>query len=160
MGVHYSAELGLGYPVNDEEWLRGLEEEEVSVLEDEEDWWIAQHEVPYIMVYDEDGGHLPGITETDVKVYWEDRKQWLKENPLPVEFMQVGWYEDPMIVVCVKGTTSTCWTDNLKKLDVRDMDMEGDNAYEDLMLVEKFCRKYKIPVDFDAPGWYLGVRIS
>jgi hypothetical protein len=151
MGVDYSAVLGFGYPINDTEWTPPWMEDPFHG--DEQGWWLAQHEVPYDTAYNEEGEQHA----IEGEVYWEARKQRLKENPLPVDFMEVGWDEEPMVVVCVKGTKAHVWSHKAKKLDVREMDMDAELL--DLGPVEDFCREYNFPVDFE-PGWYIGVHIS
>lgn len=70
--------------------------------DDFQDWWLAAIGFkPTKPVWNEGGDYLPGVTDTDVEDYFDERDFALKNEPMPVSLDFMGYSHDdsPVIVI-------------------------------------------------------------
>lgn len=119
----------------------------------EDEWWRQVGGfTPTKRCYSEEGRTLPGITEEDIDLYFEERRAWDKANPMPFELIRHGSDEYTLYIIAVKGTEiDTEWGDALK--------IRPDNMripYNGLGKLVDFCEKYGIEFDAEKDvGWWL-----
>lgn len=120
--------------------------------QDIEDWWRDQYDwEPSKEVYDRAGNYLPGITRADIDAYYKERRDWLKEHPLPVELVNVCSGDCPIYILAVPGTVKTANRGYPVEID-KDVDFALDPK-ADIALVE-FLQTHELEPEGPAK-WYL-----
>ena len=75
----------------------------------EEEWWqkTKGYKPPYEL-YNADGSdYLPGVTQDMVPKYYEDQRNWMKENPMPFETVNYCSGEYPMWGIAIVESVNT-----------------------------------------------------
>lgn len=117
-----------------------------------EDWWRDQNDwAPSKPVYDEQGNRLPGITEADVRAYYQEQREWDEAHPCPVEEVNVCSGDYPIYILAVPSTVKRASRGTPEVID-KDTDFALSPA-DDLKLTE-FLETHEI--EHDGPAqWYL-----
>jgi hypothetical protein len=123
---------------------------------DIEEWWmdVNGYVNPVECPYDDKGEYKEGFTRKDQDVWWDNRREWLRTNPVPVKEVNYGWAEDSYIILAVKELRSSSDCDpaalnpNLLFLSVED----------DRLRLAKFVRKFKIETTGE-PRWWLSACV-
>ncbi len=121
---------------------------------DIEDWWRSiNNYVGLESPFDSSGNYKPGIKSYDKVVddYFNERRQWLKDNPIPIEMVRYCSYDYPAYVMSVASETYRAdWSDPAEVDPAELMKDQSENA----KIILDFCEKYGIEVP-SQPRWLL-----
>lgn len=120
--------------------------------DDIEDWWEeVKGYRPNPQLFDEHGEYLNGVEppKEQVDAWLKHKREWKKENPLPVELVNVCSAECPIYILAVPGTGVSASRGYPKRIDHLDLHLVPDAT----ALID-FCRKYGISIK-EQIGWYL-----
>lgn len=157
MGIDYSVIVACGFR------QKGDEPDEFQMPwdndkhdRDPDDWWIEVNRVlekdgAPRYPYTEEGEHKEGMTEAEVDRYWDWRKAWLKENPIPFEVEQYGHYNYGYTFIALKGAVTAADIYKPRKIDEALFEIQRTEELDEL---REICKKYEIPIDEDG-GWYI-----
>jgi hypothetical protein len=115
------------------------------------EWWVDVNGYvnPAEYPYGDKGGYKDGFTIADAEIWWLNRGEWLRSNPVPVKEVDYGWGGDPCIILAVKELRSNSDCDPVAvNPDSLSISEEGHRR-----LVE-FVRKFGIETTGE-PGWWL-----
>jgi hypothetical protein len=119
---------------------------------DIEEWWINNgFDNPIEYPYDEDYNLKKGITTEDVELWYINRRDWLKDNPLPVELIAFGSGWESLYILTVKNASSSSDCDPIK-LEPEFMSYEKVWALRQRLL--DFVATYGIKTTGE-PKWWL-----
>lgn len=122
---------------------------------DIEDWWVDVNGFvnPAECPFDESGEFKEGFTTELTLVWYKNKAEWLKSNPVPVKEIRYGWAEQPCIILAVKtlGSDSDCDPEPLNPdfLSV---------STEDHQRLMEFVQKYGIETTGE-PQWWLSACV-
>lgn len=119
--------------------------------DDIECWWrtIKSYKPPFEPYLN--GTYAPGFSTNDPRIaeYYEHRRQWLKDNPIPVELVNYCHPDCPMYILAVVDTRE--WScDTPSKFDPTKL---GASQYQ----IERylgFCKEHGIELA-SQPTWLL-----
>jgi hypothetical protein len=101
--------------------------------------------------FNEDG-RSNGWTDDNIGEYYDHRRQWEKDNPLPVEEVRCYSYDANAVVLAVPGTVLTSGDGEALEFDPEDLDRKVcDGA---LALFYQFLAKYELAPQ-PNPSWIL-----
>jgi len=113
MGMDAEAQINFGV-VLAEEWPMPWVDPENSVDDPEgclTEWWIHQiHGFKHVVKpWTDAGERTPGVSEEDISRYFDEQKEWLKEEPLPVQLICTASSDDPVWILSVPGSFFNSW---------------------------------------------------
>lgn len=127
---------------------------------DIEKWWIYKicgHKNPF-EIYDDKGNYLDGEQPSEDKIftYHKSRREYLKENPLPVELVNYCSADYPMYLLSVPKTSLRCERGYPTVFDPNKLVVSREQIEKLVSFCKKYCSggEYDSPLDF-APKWYL-----
>jgi hypothetical protein len=155
MGRNVTAKIVYGYELG-----------EVSLPWDtysEDPWWRKiKGFKPSVVIYDENDDYINGIRPPQelIDLYFKERKDWEKANPLPIEVINAGGGEFIYTVIALRSPIVRAEWGSPQDFDFQKI-MNDVNDYDrDTMI--KFCKEYLAPfkdldveVDWDNPKWLL-----
>ena len=119
--------------------------------DDIETWWFSVNKYEgRLSPFTDLGEYAPGFSRGDPRIdqYFEDRRNWLKGNPLPIQLQNYCSDSCPMWAACVPDTIVTAFRGYLEALD-----FEAMGTPDATKLVE-FLEKHEIEYE-GQPGWLL-----
>ena len=143
-----------------------IEEDEAPWQEDYEeidDWWldVNNFQNPFRNPYDESGEHdnwikekYPNMTDRqisdteEVENFFDAKRKWQKENPIPVDLVWHCSYDYPMFILAVKGTKINASRGYPRRFSLKNI------SAEEIKTLTDFCKKYKIEFE-EEPSWIL-----
>lgn len=145
MGMNARAEIACGYPCAEDAGL--------PWGDDIEQWWreINGYKAPFEL-YDETGNWLNG-KKPEKKVideYYNHRREWEKQNPLPVELCFTGSHDYSLAFLAVPGERQS--VDWGEFLDLSETLVTPDS--KKIGALEKFVSEHDIKVDRPL-GWHM-----
>lgn len=122
---------------------------------DMNDWWrdINGYKPPF-EIYNAQGNYIDGVKPPQGKEdeYWEHRKNWDKQNPMPaIELVNYCSYDYSMYILASASTIKRCACGYPEKLEMPDC--VTIDAEEHEQLLTDFCEKYGI--ETKEVWWYL-----
>jgi hypothetical protein len=112
-------------------------------------WWRSIngfdniHEKPY----NEEGEYKPGQNSASASVYYDARRKWSNQNPVPVKLVNYCSAEQPMIIIADSDTFEAEWGSPASF----NHDDFSQNGADDL---KAFLDKYGIKYEGE-PQWWL-----
>lgn len=158
MGVSTDGQISFGisfpeeytFPWSDDRWGG-----------DENEWWIVgvRRYKPPFQLYDESGEYIDGVKPSEEKIseFYRHKRDFKKENPMPVEIVRHCSYDYPMYIIAAPGThikNSRGYPEIFEPEKMSVTKKQIDDVIE-------FCEKYCAPKDkYDEfpemkPHWYL-----
>jgi len=111
-----------------------------------DEWWRevnnCQVESPFT-----EWGYKPGVTDSGD--YWDQLRQWDKENPIPVELVNYCSGDCPAWILAVPSSVRSCSRGDPLKFDPTDLIV----TLGEVRKLLKFCEQFKIKAT--EPAWYL-----
>lgn len=93
---------------------------------------------PSVDIYTPEGNYVEGITGAERDRYWEERTEWDKNNPVPVEECNYCSGDYPMYALIVPGSRLTANRGYPMKIS-RNLDLpEKDKVIEFLTIMRQF----------------------
>ena len=121
---------------------------------DYEDWWKGVNSYTNSMFnpFDDVGEYKEGIEKDDPRIdeYFRHSREWLEQNPFPVEVVYHCSDECAMYILAVPETLIRCYRGDVVIFNPDSLKVSEEKR-EALL---GFCRKYKIDAD-DSPKWLL-----
>jgi len=118
-----------------------------------EDWWteVGGFKAEFDP-YTDEGEFKQGVSHTDPRVdkYYNDRVEWRKRNPLPVELVNSCSTNCPMWIIAVRGTVQEANRGFPIKFDPAALTVDPKN----LQAFIDFVGRFEIEFGGD-PAWYL-----
>ena len=115
------------------------------------DWWIEESRwKPSIQPYDEDGEPLPNVSKEAIDRYHQERYNFSKTHPLPIELVEHCSYEYPMSIIAVPGTVTRASRGFPEAID--EDAIKCPAPLSDIAAMREFCKKYSIAGE---EGWWL-----
>lgn len=121
--------------------------------EDLEEWWRDENGFKNIHEpYTEEGEYAEGwsIDDPRFEEYFQHRRQWLKENPVPVALENYCSNNCPMYAIVVPNLGYMCHRGYPEKFDPEKLIVKWEDQYN----LIKFLDKYGIEYESD-PSWIL-----
>lgn len=116
--------------------------------DDIEDWWRDVNGfAPTFYPYNEEGGHKPGVTKDQIDAYFDEKREWVKNNSFPVQLVNYCSGECPMYILAVPGSVLTANRGYPKVITEMTVTNEQKAALLD------FCVKYEIDLEEQEPLW-------
>ena len=118
-----------------------------------EDWWTEIGGFkPGFNPYDDQGEYKPGVSDTDPRIdkYYDDRTEWRKRNPLPVELVNSCSADYPIWIIAVQGTVQEANRGNPIEFDPAALTVDPKK----LQAFTDFVGKFEIEFG-SGPAWYL-----
>lgn len=123
---------------------------------DIEDWWLR--EVKKFRntreLYNEDGGYLNGVvpTEDEIGDYYQERREFMKNNPCPVSLVNYCSGDYPTYILAVPSSVKVCSRGFPTKLRVEDFVV----TEKQIQSLKDFCSEHGLQVGPDEePAWWL-----
>lgn len=88
------------------------------------------------------------LESPEVRSWFDERYKWLQENPIPVEILRSGHYEDPGYILAV--TSITTYFSSPLPITV----LDSKFCDSDRVKLEEFAKKYGIRTK-GRVGWLL-----
>ena len=135
-----------------------LDEDQELPWEDSDDefgGWFIRNETawkPAKECYDENGEHLPGVTEEDVTQYWAEFRDY---EPKHFEIVYHCSYEYPMFGLALKDCTLRAYRGYPKVVNFGEI-ISAEKALalpDDRQVLDDFIKKHGLKVS--EYGWYL-----
>lgn len=121
-------------------------------MSDLEGWWTeVTGWIAPPMVYDSNGQRISGVTEQEIKEYWNSRRQHLKDNPLPVEFVNCCSGSYPIYIAAVPSSFLTASRGHPEEISLKHFTQPREQEVKALL---EFCAKY-LQISNEIPKWYL-----
>ena len=142
-GILLDEEIEL--PWNDEKYDDGIS-----------DWWlytVKGYESPFEM-FDDDGEYIGGEDRWPihkVRHYFEHFRLFSRENPIPVELINVCSHDFPIYIIALTDTRLVARRGTPTPFDPAKLETVSLGQKEALI---KFCDDYEIEYDGE-PRWYL-----
>jgi hypothetical protein len=135
-------EEGFEFPWDDEKYDGEIEEWWMDVL-----GFVNNVESPY----DEAGNYKPGFNSRSPEIgkFFQSRREWLKDNPIPVELVNYCSGDYPMYLLASKSITAS--RGGPTKVS-QDFMLNAVTAHAQLT---DFLTTYSIDYDPDQVGWWL-----
>ena len=95
---------------------------------DEEEWWLSHNSYnPPFEMFTEDGDWIGGKKWSDEKVseYYDHRRAWLKQNPIPFEMINCCSDDCPDWIIAVHGASVWCHRGYPKEIRKHTVSEEG-----------------------------------
>jgi len=119
--------------------------------EDIEEWWINDIKgfKPVMEVYDDSGEWLEGVTEEQINEYFEYRRKFKNNHPLPISLVHHCSNDYPMYILAVPSTVITAFRGYPKTINPDHFDLSNHNIQPFI----EFCKEFDLYVE--DPDWYL-----
>lgn len=123
--------------------------------EDIEDWWIEKLRFQHSFeLFDESGEYLPEFhprpPEEKINQYFGERREFLKQNPLPVKLVLHCSYDYPMYILAVSSSFLHTVRGYPEKFDPQNLTISEEEKKNLL----DFCERYNLQYT-DGPSWFL-----
>lgn len=114
-------------------------------------WWLDEMHFENSMEIYDTCGRMEGVTREDISKYFEERRSFLEEHPLPIEVVNVCSLDCPMWVLAIPGSTITASRGYPVEIATSHFNLEHREWDKSLLA---FCKTFKIEFE-DKPKWYL-----
>jgi hypothetical protein len=117
------------------------------------DWWkeVNGYKPSPVECWSREGDRLPGITDDQIREYWQHERTWLREHPLPVELVNCCSDGHPIYILAIPESIITANRGIPNNIDAQIFDVEPIPMNG---VLAQFCMTYDIEIP-DAPRWYL-----
>lgn len=147
MGTSTDGQICFGITFEDDFFFPWDAEEYDS---DVEEWWKAVNGfVPIQGVWTEDGEKCEGVTSEVFDAYYDHRREWEKQNPIPLVEVNYCSGEYPMYILATPSSVITANSGYVEIISPQDLIV--DEKEKQALL--DFCTKYGI--EHDEPQWSL-----
>lgn len=120
---------------------------------DIQDWWfeITGFQSRF-QPFTEDGNYAEGWTREDPRLeeYYDERREWLTQNPIPVEVENYCSGDVPMFALVIPETNFNCRRGYPVRFDPAELSV----TTEQVEVLKSFCEAYDIKYQGE-PGWLL-----
>lgn len=119
---------------------------------DPETWWEDINDYKeHFKLYDENGNRLPGTTDAKIREYFDHRRKWHEQNPLPFNIVHHGADACASVILTVPGTTVNANWDGPTQVDVEKI----RSTSEALQTFMNAVRKYNLVPGGSEPQWLM-----
>ena len=146
MGISSDGQLCFGIDFGEEYEFPWIDEDGES---DIDDWWreVNGYKPLYTDLWDENGNYGEGYTEEKWQEEYNRKREWDKQNPLPVEFCYYCSYDYPMHILSIPSTRIHCCRGEAVEVT----NLKIDDSWRGIL--KDFCDTYNIK--FEEPKWWL-----
>jgi hypothetical protein len=123
---------------------------------DMEEWWLGVHDYkPPFDLFDEKGNFLPGVTREDPRIreYFEHRRQWLDQHPIPVKEVNYCSGDAPMYILAIPSSCLTALRGYPEEFDPSALPALISDA--DRQAFDAFCQEYLSDTERNGTKWWL-----
>jgi len=115
-----------------------------------DEWWRIVNNCQVESPFTEWGYYKPGVTDSGD--YYDQLRQWDKENPIPVELVNYCSGDCPAWILAVPSSVRSCSRGHpLKFQPPTDLIV----TFPEVMDLVDFCEQFKIDIKGLQPAWYL-----
>ncbi len=157
MGINVDAHICYGILIGDPYERLPWHDENDTYDRDIEEWWEkAGGFKPTFYPYDAQGNSAGFATTAQVETYWEERRDWQKANPCPVQEVRFGHAEQDMIILAIPSRVKGADWGTPTEITHRWCDTPTQDHYALL----RFCEKHGIDTQGAEPKWWLSALMS
>lgn len=122
-----------------------------------EKWWLFtikgfKHSFE---IYNKQSNRLSGVTEEDVSRYYKERRDFLKDNPLPIELENCAdYYDFNRYVLSVPGIRISCSGFLPTDFNPSELTVQRNKVEDLFFFIDTYCKPedHKVPIE---ARWYL-----
>lgn len=118
---------------------------------DVEEWWRHTNNYEELSGIYNEWDTYPNVSEADKEKYWAHHRQWLENNPLPVEEVNYCHGDYPMYILAIPRTVTTAYQGNPKRVpqDVLELSETEIQNFLD------FFDQHGLQYEESQIGWWL-----